>query len=130
MDPIAFQAGNIIVGNSLGREGLEIVVPPTGGGTKFAAIFHVQASIAVTGAQSVVTIDGECVPMWGRLAVPAGTKLSIGGPMPEENSSQTGGGLRAYLNISGGFPGVPEYLGSKSTSIGIGGYQVMIFRLR
>ena len=34
-----------------------------------------------------------------------------------------GGGFRTYVAVQGGLPDVPEYLGSKSTSMGFGGYQ-------
>lgn len=33
-------------------------------------------------------------------------------------------GFRAYLAVRGGFPEVPKYPGSKSTSMGLGCYQV------
>ena len=54
--------------------------------------------------------------MWGRFHVPAKSKLSLG------NVGKAG--FRAYLAIKGGFPEIPAYLGSKSTSMGLGGYQV------
>ena len=31
--------------------------------------------------------------------------------------------MRAYLAVQGGFPEIPTYLGSKATSMGLGGYQ-------
>ncbi|KAH8104150.1 allophanate hydrolase subunit 2-domain-containing protein [Phellopilus nigrolimitatus] len=116
MDQLAFQAGNAIVGNTLDCEGLELVIPPSTsgvkGGSMFTAIFHVQAAVAVTGAPASVLIDGREVSMWSKIIVPAGSKLT-----------GSGGGLRAYISILGGFPGIPTYLGSKSTSMGLGGYQ-------
>lgn len=123
MDTLAFRAGNGLVGNPLEYEGLELVVPPKGAGRSsaltFSAIFHVKAVVAVTGANASVHIDGREVPTWARLVVPAGAKLTIGGLRSDEE-----GGLRAYLLIAGGFPSIPKYLGSKSTSMGSGGYQV------
>lgn len=114
MDPLAFQAGNAIVGNDLECEGLEVVVPPRGGGAglKFSVQFHVDCVIAVTGAPASVMIDGREAGMWVPLAIAAGEKLAIGGPRDSEDES---GGLRAYLAILGGLLGVPLYLGSKST---------------
>ena len=51
------------------------------------------------------------------MIVPEGSKVEIGGV-------KGGKGLRAYLAIRGGFLGIPTYLGSKSTSMALGGYQV------
>lgn len=64
------------------------------------------------GLRFSVLFDVDCVV--------AGEKLAIGGPRASEDDS---GGLRAYLAIFGGLPGIPQYLGSKSTSMGTGGYQ-------
>ena len=116
----------MIVGNGPECEGLELVIPPTSSGhssgTSFIAIFHARAVIAVTGAPAAIQVDGQELPNWTAIEVPAGSKVHIGGPSP--NQDAIGGGLRAYLLFKGGFPAVPEYLGSKSTSLGIGGYQV------
>ncbi|THH06190.1 hypothetical protein EW145_g4258 [Phellinidium pouzarii] len=130
MDPLAFQAGNALVGNSFECEGLELVSPQSSAGRNnnlaFSAIFHVQATIAVTGTSASVTLDGKDLPTWSRLLVSAGSKLIVGGPtyahITDGGESQSGG-LRTYLSILGGFPGIPKYLGSKSTSMGVGGYQ-------
>lgn len=128
MDPLSFQAGNIIVGNSPECEGLELVIPPTSSGyssgTSFIAIFHARAVIAVTGAPASVQVDGQELANWAAIEVPAGSKVHIGGPSSTRDA--LGGGLRAYLLFKGGFPAIPEYLGSKATSLGIGGYQVTI----
>ncbi|TCD67501.1 hypothetical protein EIP91_012306 [Steccherinum ochraceum] len=124
MDPLAFQAGNAIVGNALECEGLELVIPPRhGSGGAFSAIFHTKALIAVVGAPAHVSVDGKDCQTWSRLEVPAGVKVVIGGPKADADAALPSGGLRAYLLVAGGFPGIPTYLGSKSTSLGIGGYQ-------
>lgn len=122
MDILAFQAGNAIIGNALECEGLEVIVPPRGGGAglKFSVLFHMDCVVAVTGAPASVMIDGRETAMWVPLAIAAGEKLAIGGSLESEEGL---GGLRAYLAILGGLPGIPLYLGSKSTSMGMGGYQ-------
>ena len=110
MDSLAHRAANALVGNPGETETLEMVLV----GGRF--LFHVPVIVAVTGAPARVTVDGQPVEMWTRLRIPAGAKLSVG--------TMDGRGFRVYLAVKGGFPGVPEYLGSKSTSMGLGGYQV------
>ncbi|KAI0721773.1 urea carboxylase [Fomitopsis betulina] len=109
MDPLAFRAANILVKNAPGMEGLETTL------VGCRLFFHVPTVIAVTGAATKVTVNGQEVGMWRSIHVPAGAKVSIG--------TIKGTGFRAYLAVRGGFPEIPEYLGSKSTSIGLGGYQ-------
>ncbi|EJF56376.1 urea carboxylase [Dichomitus squalens LYAD-421 SS1] len=109
MDSLAFRIANILVGNDPGTEGLEATL------TGCRLLFHVAAVVAVTGASAKVTVDGNEIRTWKRVAVPAGAKLAIG-PIQ-------GTGMRAYLAMRGGFPEIPKYLGSKSTSMGLGGYQ-------
>ena len=47
--------------------------------------------------------------MWARPVTPAKGTLEVGG--------EPGDGCILYLAVRGGLPGVPQYLGSKSTSI-------------
>ena len=115
MDAQAFEAGNLLAGNNTETEGLEIVTLP-GAGCKF--IFHVPCVVAVTGKSVTVKVNREPVPMWARLVVPAKGTLEIGGEPSD--------GFRVYLAVRGGFPEIPQYLGSKSTSMGLGGYQVSL----
>lgn len=110
MDPLAFRAANILVKNDPGTEALEVTL------VGCRLFFHVPAVIAVTGATTKVTVNGEEVGMWRSVIVPAGSKVAIG--------TVKGTGFRVYLAVRGGFPEIPVYLGSKSTSIGLGGYQV------
>lgn len=119
MDELAFSAGNILVGNSRTIEGLEIIVVP---GIGFSVQFFVPAVVAVTGKDVRVILNGVKKPLWSRVVVPANGRLDI----QAEPSSASVPGLRAYLTIRGGFPNIPAYLGSKSTSMGLGGYQVQI----
>jgi urea carboxylase len=114
MDSRAFSAANILAGNTAETGALEIVVLP-GAGCKLK--FHSFAIVAITGKPATVKINGEHVPMWARLTVSENATLDIAGlPSP---------GFRVYLAVRGGFPEVPRYLGSKSTSMGLGGYQVL-----
>lgn len=109
MDSLAFRVANVLAGNAPGVEALEITL------TGCRLFFHVSSVIAITGAIARVTVDGEQVDMWRSVIVPAGGKVSVG--------TVKDTGFRVYLAIRGGFPGIPNYLGSKSTSIGLGGYQ-------
>jgi urea carboxylase len=115
MDFLSFRIANLLVGNPEGTEGLEITLPASG----CRMFFHIMATVCVTGADARVTIDGKDVPMWAKLIIQPKSKLAIGKP-----TNDTTKGMRTYLAIKGGFPEVPLYLGSKSTSMGLGGYQV------
>jgi len=117
MDSLSFAIGNILVGNPRTTEGLEIVVVP-GVGCSFT--FCVPTVVAVTGMDVILKLNGHIIPMWSRIVVPQGGKLEI----EAKDISNSTTGFRVYLSISGGFPDVPVYLGSKSTSMGLGGYQV------
>lgn len=71
----------------------------------------------IAGAAFDISINGEEQPNWSRLVVPAGGLLEIG--------TSAGGGSRIYIAIRGGLPGVPLYMGSRSTYLGgaFGGHQ-------
>ncbi|KAA1476448.1 urea carboxylase [Dentipellis sp. KUC8613] len=113
MDSLAARAANLLVLNPAGTELLELTFSGP------ALRFRVPAVVAVTGAPAKVTLDGRAAPMWARLAVRAGAELRVGAV----GADGAGAGFRAYLAVRGGFPEVPAYLGSKSTSMGLGGYQ-------
>ena len=118
MDSLAFRAANILSGNPQTTEGLEIVVVP---GLDFEAKFHVAAVVAVTGKEASIYVDDDQVETWKPIVLSGGSTLSIratDGQVP---------GMRNYLSVRGGFPNVPQYLGSKSTSMGLGGYQVSVY---
>jgi urea carboxylase len=113
MDSLAARVANVLVRNPDGTEGLEIIIVP---GVSFEAKFHTSTIIAVTGKDSLVKINGKDVKMWAANVVPLGGTLSI--------EATTGrAGFRVYLAVRGGFPDIPFYLGAKSTSMGLGGYQ-------
>ncbi|KAJ7155221.1 allophanate hydrolase subunit 2-domain-containing protein [Mycena filopes] len=114
MDSMAFRCANILVDNPPGMEGLEMIILP---GTVASLQFHTTAVVAVTGTEVGLKVDEDDVPMWSSVSVPAGAILSLAATFGNA------GGLRTYLAIRGGFPAIPHYLGSKSTSVGLGGYQ-------
>ncbi|EXJ57359.1 urea carboxylase [Cladophialophora yegresii CBS 114405] len=111
MDPLAFRIANALVGNPPGKEGMEITL--SGPDLKFLGA----AIIAICGAPMEVKLDGKDMPMWTRLKIEAGQRLTIG--------KTTGGGCRSYLAIHGGLPSIATWFGSKSTApmTGVGGYQ-------
>jgi allophanate hydrolase subunit 2 len=113
MDALAFSAANIMAGNSPRTEAFEIV---SGVSIKFH--FYIETVVAVTGRNGVVVkVNGKEVGMWAKVIIPSGGQLEILG-------GGSGNGLRVYLAVRGGLVEVPKYLGSKSTSMGLGGYQV------
>ncbi|KAF8876279.1 allophanate hydrolase subunit 2-domain-containing protein, partial [Infundibulicybe gibba] len=113
MDSLAFRVCNKLVGNREAVEALEIIVVH---GVYFAVKFWVSAVVAITGIDVLVTVDGRIVDAWARIVIPSGAILRL-----EAKSDSSG--CRSYLAVRGGFPGIPAYLGSKSTSMGFGGYK-------
>lgn len=110
MDSLAFRIANILVGNEPGTEALEVTL------VGCRLFFHISAVVAVTGAPVRVTVNGQGVEMWQSVVIPAGAKVVV--------DTIKNAGFRAYIAVRGGFPEIPLYLGSKSTSTGLGGYQV------
>ncbi|KAK7990729.1 urea carboxylase [Apiospora arundinis] len=112
MDPIAFQIANVLAGNPLGKEGLEITL--TGPDLMFLG----DAVVALTGAAISATLDGDTFPMWTRVKISAGQRLTIGKTVSDA-------GCRSYLAVYGGFPNVADWFGSKATvpMTLVGGYQ-------
>ncbi|MBN2980346.1 MULTISPECIES: biotin-dependent carboxyltransferase family protein [Cohnella] len=108
MDPFAYRAANILVGNAANAAALEMTLLGP------ALLFEREALIAIAGADLSPTIDGEAAPLWEPLFVAAGAVLRFGAARS---------GCRAYLAIGGGFD-VPVVMGSRSTmlSAGIGGF--------
>lgn len=111
MDSVAFRIANALVGNPVGLETLEITL--SGPDLRFLR----PAVVSLCGAAMVVQLDGAPIPMWSRVKVSAGQRLTIG--------KATGPGCRAYLAVFGGFLNIAKWFGSKSTSpmVGVGGYQ-------
>ncbi|WP_296403619.1 5-oxoprolinase/urea amidolyase family protein [Zoogloea sp.] len=100
MDDLALRAANRLVGNPEGAAGLECTM------TGPTLRFNCDAVIALTGAPTAATLDGEPLAFWQAHAVKAGAVLKIG--------AVKDAGCRSYLAVAGGID-VPDYLGSKST---------------
>lgn len=107
----SFALASLLVGNPLppppltpgdpGLAGLEILaIGPT-------LTFHGETVIALCGGHVDALLDGEPVPTWTAIAVPAGATLKVGKVSP---------GARAYLAVAGGID-VPLYLGSRATFV-------------
>jgi urea carboxylase len=100
MDDYSFRLGNRLLGNPSEAAGLEMNL----GGPRLR--FNRDALICLTGAYMPATLNGQSVPWWEPVSVPAGSVLVIG------NARE--GGARAYLTLEGGLD-VPGYLGSAAT---------------
>jgi 5-oxoprolinase (ATP-hydrolysing) subunit C len=110
MDHFAFRVANLLAGNPLGTAALEVTL----GG--LALRFAGEGTVAVCGAESEVTLDGESLPLWESRPVSAGSELRIG--------ISAGPGFRQYVAVSGGID-VPPFFGSRSTYTigGLGGLE-------
>lgn len=109
MDRYAMRTANMLVGNPEGAAGLEAVFM----GPQIT--FTRDASVAVTGAEMPIMVDGEAREAWTSFNVTAGQTLSFG---------FLKAGARIYIAISGGIDTKPD-LGSRSTyPIGaLGGFE-------
>jgi urea carboxylase len=99
MDRFALRAANMLVGNDEGAACLEAVF--MGPQIEFGA----NMTVAVTGADLPITLDGEPVEGWTSFEVKKGQKLAFG---------FLKSGARIYIAVSGGIT-TPEALGSRST---------------
>lgn len=99
MDRLALRAANLLVGNDEGAACLEAAF--MGPEIEFTA----PATIAVTGGDMPVKLDGEEKPGWTAIKVKAGQVLSFGFLQS---------GARIYIAVSGGITTKPA-LGSRST---------------
>ena len=99
MDDRSFRLANRLVGNGAEAAGLECtIIGPS-------LRFHSDTTIALTGALSPATLDGEPVPFHQAVKVTAGQLLVLG---------KVTTGCRTYLAVRGGVD-VPRYLGSRAT---------------
>jgi 5-oxoprolinase (ATP-hydrolysing) subunit C len=110
MDHFAFRVANNLVGNPESAAGLEVTL----GGLR--ARFSSATTIALCGTPQVATLDGEPLPAWEAVAVPAGAEVRL--------RMSRGPGFRAYLAIAGSID-VPEIFGSRATHTlaGLGGLE-------
>lgn len=99
MDRLAHKAANWLVGNPETAAGIEAVFL----GPKLE--FTQPVTVAVTGADMPVRLDGELKPGWTSFAAKAGQVLSF---------DFLKAGARVYIAVSGGID-VPLALGSRST---------------
>lgn len=108
-DPFAFNIANMLCGNHQGECAIELLV----GDMELLAIK--QVSLAITGAETTVLIDGQSSDMWQSITLKRGQKLSIA------NANK---GLRVYVAVAGGFDVKSSY-GSCTTVVreGLGGLQ-------
>jgi 5-oxoprolinase (ATP-hydrolysing) subunit C len=100
MDHFALRAANLLVGNPESAAGLEVALG------NLALRFEQDALVAVCGAESEVTLDGEPLPVWESRGAGAGSELRIG--------ISKGPGFRLYVGIAGGIDVEPLF-GSRST---------------
>jgi urea carboxylase len=101
MDDYAFRLANRIVGNPSHAAGMECTLAGP------ALRFHHDAIIALTGARTPATLDGEAVAMWAPVHVRSGQVLRVG---------DAASGCRTYIGVRHGLD-VPIYLGSRSTFV-------------
>lgn len=118
-DNFSLRFANRCVGNPFGQPLLTQGSPGAAGleltlrGPKLR--FSHDSVIAVTGADFPVAVNGEPVPTWQAVPVPADGVVEIGAARS---------GIRGYLAVAGGFD-VPLWLGSHSTYVrgGQGGFK-------
>ena len=99
MDRFALRAANHLVGNPEGSAVLEAVFL----GPEIE--FTTDATVAVTGAELPLKVDGEPKEIWTSFSVKSGQTLSF---------EFLKAGARSYIAVSGGID-VPVVLGSRST---------------
>lgn len=104
MDAVSLRLANLAAGNPPGAAALEITL--AGPTLRFAE----DALVALAGAELPAELDGQPIPDWRPVRVPAGATLALG---------RATSGARAYLAVAGGIA-VPPVLGSRSTYLGAG----------
>jgi len=116
MDPLALQAGNLMLGNMGSEAALEVSMFP------LHLRFLQDTNIAVTGADCSARLNGALLPEWWAITANAGQELVLHAPRERSRS-------RAYVCVEGGIE-VPIVLGSRSTQLRgeIGGYEGRMVR--
>ncbi len=100
MDTKSFRIANLLAGNERGEGALEMTFQGA------SLRFEEDNVIAVTGADMSPNVDGEPVPMYQAVRIPAGAVLTFG--------MTNGNGCRSYIAFAGGLDIAPV-MGSKST---------------
>ncbi len=100
-DSLSLALANRLVGNALDQAGLEISLS----GASFSC--DKPMSVAVTGADATLTVNGSAADMHETLRLNPGDRLDIGAARS---------GARSYLAVAGEFD-VPVVLGSQSTCL-------------
>ncbi len=100
MDHVAHRAANLLVGNPESAATLEITL----GNVRVR--LSGDATIALSGAEAPVAVDGEEIALWESHRVAAGTEVAVG--------TAAGPGFRLYLAVDGGFD-APLLFGSRAT---------------
>lgn len=100
-DKYALALGNLLCGNPESAAAIEMTL------TGVTVRFDQDTVIALTGAACTPTLDGQRIPLYAPVRVPAGATLHTG---------IFTAGLRAYLCVRGGV-NVPPVLGSRSTDL-------------
>lgn len=113
-DSLSFRIANLLVGNDQNAAALEMTL--TGATLQFEEF----ATLAVTGAECSVDVDGRSVPRARAMQAPAGSLVKIG---------RMALGTRAYLAVQGGID-VLLVMGSASTDLGakFGGFEGHLLR--
>lgn len=101
LDRQSLRLANLLVGNPAEAAGLEILL----GGLRLR--FVTASTVAVTGAEGIVTLNGAEIPLNQAVRVAPGAVLDFGAPVF---------GLRYYLAVQGGID-APKLLGSSSTDM-------------
>ncbi|MHC6218949.1 5-oxoprolinase subunit C family protein [Arthrobacter sp. MMS24-S77] len=101
LDRQSLRLANLLVGNPVEAAGLEILL----GGLRLR--FVTASTVAVSGAEGIVTLNGAEVPFNQAVRVAPGAVLDFGVPLF---------GLRYYLAVQGGID-APKLLGSSSTDM-------------
>jgi antagonist of KipI len=109
MDPFAFRAANLLVGNPPDAPSLEITLA----GPVLRASHD--CLVAICGAEFDLWVGSLPVPTWHAVFVRAGYEIRF---------EQRRSGTRAYLAVSGGIA-LPQFLGSCATYLpgGFGGFE-------
>ncbi|MFH5879636.1 biotin-dependent carboxyltransferase family protein [Arthrobacter sp. NA-172] len=101
LDRQSLRLANLLAGNPANVPGLEILL----GGLRLR--FVTASTIAVAGAEGIVTLNGAEIPLNDSVRVAPGGVLDFGAPLF---------GLRYYLGVQGGID-APKLLGSSSTDM-------------